>query len=304
MTKKIQGNIMLLITALIWGSAFVAQSAGMDYVGPFTYNVCRSILGFFVLIPVLCIFRKSNHKAHPLSTEEKKDLNKNSIIGGIFCGIILGVASAFQQVGLSMTTAGKGGFITALYIILVPILGIFFKKKVPKIIWICVLIALLGFYLLCIKEDFTVSKGDFLCLICAVCFSFHIIVIDHFTAKNTDGVMMSCVQFLVAGLLSVVPMLLTETPTLSSIWDAKVTILYAGVLSSGIAYTLQILAQRHTNATVATLLMSLESVFAALFGCLILHEVLTGKELLGCVFVFLAVILAQVPLPTKNKQAE
>ena len=298
MSKQMQGNLMLLVTALIWGSAFVAQSAGMEYVGPFTYNMSRSFIGCLVLIPVVLLFRRADEKEHPRTEAERKALNRGSIIGGIFCGLALGVASAFQQVGISMTTAGKAGFITALYIILVPILGIFLKKKVPKIIWLCVALALVGFWMLCIKEGFSVSTGDLLCLICALCFSVHIMVIDHFTAKNTDGIMMSCVQFLVAGLLSLLMTLLFETPTWSSLWEAKITILYAGVLSSGVAYTLQILAQRHTNPTVATLLMSLESVFAALFGWLLLHETLSPKELLGCLLVFIAVILAQIPLPT------
>ncbi|MDO4490345.1 MAG: DMT family transporter [Lachnospiraceae bacterium] len=304
MKKEMQGNLMLLLTALIWGSAFVAQSAGMEYVGPFTYNMSRSFIGFLVLIPVVLFFRKSSLKEHPLSKEEQRALNKGSVKGGIFCGLALGIASCVQQVGVSMTTAGKAGFITALYIIIVPILGIFLRKRIPKIIWLCVVIALVGFWLLCIKEGFSISAGDLFCLLCALCFSVHIMVIDHFTAQPTDSIMISCVQFLVAGIFSAVLTLIFETPTWSAIWDARLTILYAGVLSSGVAYTLQIVAQRYTNPTVATLLMSLESVFAALFGGLVLHEVLTGKELLGCVLVFAAVILAQIPLPTGKKTAE
>lgn len=293
---------MLLITALIWGSAFVAQSAGMEYVGPFTYNMSRSYIGFLVLIPVVLFFRKSGQKEHPLTKEENKELNMRSIKGGIFCGLALGVASCVQQIGVSMTTAGKAGFITALYIILVPILGIFLKKRIPKIIWLCVAIALVGFWLLCIKEGFTIGTGDLFCLLCAFCFSVHIMVIDHFTAQKTDSIMISCVQFLVAAIFSTVLTVLFESPSWSAIWDAKLTILYAGVLSSGVAYTLQVVAQRYTKPTVATLLMSLESVFAALFGALILHEVLTGKEFIGCILVFVAVILAQIPLPELKKK--
>ncbi|MCQ2511549.1 MAG: DMT family transporter [Lachnospiraceae bacterium] len=302
MKKEMQGNLMLLITALIWGSAFVAQSAGMEYVGPFTYNMSRSYIGFLVLIPVVLFFRKSGQKEHPLTKEENKELNMRSIKGGIFCGLALGVASCVQQIGVSMTTAGKAGFITALYIILVPILGIFLKKRIPKIIWLCVAIALVGFWLLCIKEGFTIGTGDLFCLLCAFCFSVHIMVIDHFTAQKTDSIMISCVQFLVAAIFSTVLTVLFESPSWSAIWDAKLTILYAGVLSSGVAYTLQVVAQRYTKPTVATLLMSLESVFAALFGALILHEVLTGKEFIGCILVFVAVILAQIPLPELKKK--
>jgi drug/metabolite transporter (DMT)-like permease len=300
MNKKMQGNLMLLITALIWGSAFVAQSVGMEYVGPFTYNMARSYIGFLVLIPVVLIFRKKRYAENPMTAEEKKVLNHNSIIGGICCGIVLCVASNFQQFALTMTTAGKAGFITALYIIIVPILGIFLGKKVPKIIWLCAAIAIFGFYLLCIKEDFSVGMGDLLGLCCAVCFSFHIMVIDHFTSKNTDSIMISCVQFLTSAIISTITMLIFETPSLNAIWDARIAILYAGVLSSGIAYTLQIVAQRYTNPTVAVLLMSLESVFAALSGWLFLHESMSAKEFAGCALVFLAVILAQIPLPGKK----
>ncbi len=300
MKKEMQGNLLLLLTALIWGSAFVAQSAGMEYVGPFTYTMSRSFIAFLVLIPVVLVFRKNSLKEHPLSKEEQKGLNRRSVKGGIFCGLVLGIASCVQQVGVSMTTAGKAGFITALYIILVPILGIFLKKKIPGRIWLCVLIALAGFWLLCIREGFTISTGDLYCLLCAFCFSVHIMVIDHFTDQDTDGILISCIQFLAAGFVSAVLTFLFETPSWSSILDAKVTILYAGVLSSGAGYTLQIIAQRYTKPTVATLLMSLESVFAALFGCLLLHEVLTLRELLGCVLVFAAVILAQIPLPSKR----
>ncbi len=297
-----QGNLMLLITALIWGSAFVAQSAGMDYVGPFTYNMSRSFIGFLALIPVVLFFRKSSLKEHPLTKEEEKGLNRRSLKGGFFCGLVLGIASCIQQIGVSMTTAGKAGFITALYIVIVPVLGIFLKKRIPKIIWLCIAIALAGFWLLCIKEGFSVSTGDLFCLLCAFCFSVHIMVIDHFTSQDTDSIMISCVQFLVAGILSAVLTFLFETPTWGAIWDARLTILYAGLLSSGAGYTLQIAAQRYTKPTVATLLMSLESVFAALFGGLILHEVLSVKELLGCVLVFIAVILAQIPLPVRRTE--
>ncbi len=296
------GNILLIIAALIWGSAFVAQSAGMKYIGPFTYGMSRSLLAFAVLIPVVIIFRKKRYKEVPMSHSEKKALNRKSLIGGIFCGLVLTAASSFQQVGISMTTAGKAGFITTLYIIIVPIFGIFLKKHVPKIIWFCVVVAVAGFYLLCVQEGFYLSMGDLLCLICAFCFSAHIMVIDHFTSKNTDPVMMSCVQFIVMALISTVLAFSFETPVLSSIWDAKITILYAGALSGGVAYTLQIIAQKNTIPAVATLLMSLESVFAVLFGWLILNETLSLKEFAGCVLVFAAVILSQIKLPHKKER--
>lgn len=298
MNQKTQGNIMLLITAIIWGSGFIAQSLGMDFVDPFTFNMTRNYLAFIVLIPVVWFFRKISLKDAPLSKDEQRCLNKRSVIGGIFCGLALGIASAFQQVGISMTTAGKAGFITALYIILVPILGIFIGKKIPRIIWLCVIIAVIGFYLLCVKEGFSISTGDLLCLACAICFSFHILIIDHFSAQHTDGVMMSWIQFGVAGIFSMILTFIFEVPTLTGIWNAKLAIIYAGCISSCVGYTLQILAQKKTDPTVASLLMSLESVFAALFGWLILHEVLSIKELIGCALVFIAVILAQLPTST------
>ncbi len=302
MSKKMRGNLMLFLTALIWGSAFVAQSAGMEYVEPFTYNAVRTLLGGFVLIPVILFFDKIKPADQRPGPEEQKIINRNSVIGGVCCGLVLCVASSFQQYGVSMTTAGKAGFITALYIVIVPLMGVFIKKKIPKIIWFCVAIAVAGFYLLCVKEDFSVSTGDLLVLCCAFFFSLHIMVIDHFGAKQVDGVRMSCVQFLVAGAITLIPMFLFETPTLSGLWAAKVTILYAGVMSCGVAYTLQILGQRDTDPTVATMIMSLESVFAVLFDWLIMHTQMSAKEFLGCVLVFAAVILAQVPLPAKNKE--
>lgn len=297
------GNLMLLLTALIWGTAFVAQSAGMDYIEPFTFGVVRNLIGGVVLIPAVWIFRHLKPVSERPSKAEQTEINRNSIRGGIVCGLVYCFAGAFQQYGISMTTAGKAGFITALYIVIVPLLGIFIRKKIPRVMWLCIAIAVVGFYLLCVNEEFRVSKGDWLVLCCAFFYSLHIMVIDFFNGKNTDGVMMSSVQFLVGGGLQIVPMLAFESPNLSAIWDARLTLFYTGVMSSGVAYTLQILAQRRTDPTTATLLMSLESVFAALSGCLILHESLSGKEILGCILVFAAVLLAQIPFPNR-KQAD
>lgn len=302
MSRRMRGNLMLLITALIWGTAFVAQSAGMNYVGPFTYNGARMLIGGLVLIPVIILFDRLKPASQRPAPEEKKRINRNSAIGGVFCGILLAVASSFQQYGISMTTAGKAGFITALYIVIVPLMGVFIRKRIPRIIWLCVAIAVAGFYLLCVKEGFTVSLGDLLVLCCAFVFSMHIMCIDHFGAKNVNGVRMSCVQFLVAGLLCMIPMALFETPTWENLLAARLTILYTGVMSCGVAYTLQILGQRDTDPTTASLLMSLESVFAALSGWAILHESLSVRELLGCLLVFAAVVLAQIPLPVIKKK--
>ena len=297
MKKQMQANLLLVLTAFIWGSAFVAQSAGMDYVRPFTYNMSRNVLGFLVLLPVIYLLNRK--KGTGLGEILLPD--RLTLIGGICCGVVLAVASGFQQYGVSMTTAGKAGFITALYIILVPVFSSFLGKKPPRVIWLCVVIALVGFYLLCVKEGFTISTGDLLVLCCAFCFTAHILVISHFSGKGTDGVKMSCIQFAVAGLLSAVPALIWEHPSLQQITTAWLPIAYAGIMSSGVAYTLQIVAMKDAEPTTATLIMSLESVFAALSGWLILGEQLSGKELLGCILVFAAVILAQAPLPSRKQ---
>lgn len=291
MIKNFKGSLMLLITSLIWGTAFVAQSEGMNYVEPFTYNAMRTLLGGVVLIPVIILFRFLDKR----NGKEKTDCSlKNTVIGGICCGIILFIASSFQQSGIAQTTAGKAGFVTALYIVIVPLIGIFLHKKMPLRMWLFIAIALAGFWLLCIKQDIGISSGDLLVFFGAISFAVHITVIDHFNEKNTDGVLMSCIQFFTAGLLMLICMFIFEKPTIPNIVGAGGTILYAGIMSCGVAYTLQILGQKHTNPTLATMLMSLESVFAALSGWLILGEKLSTKEFFGCVLIFAAVILAQL----------
>ena len=293
--SKIKGNIILMLTAFIWGTAFVAQSVGMDYVGPFTFITSRYIIGGIFLIPCIFLLDKINKN----SNKNKNNINKKTLyIGGCLCGIVLFIASSFQQIGIQYTTVGKSGFITALYIIIVPVLGLLFKKKVQKRVWFSVVIALIGLYSLCIKENFEISRGDFLILMCAVCFSIHILVIDKFSPL-VDGVRMSCIQFFVAGILGIITMFIFENPELANLIQAYSPILYAGVMSSGVAYTLQIIGQKYTSPVMATLIMSLESVFAALSGWLILGEILSVKELIGCVLVFAGIIIAQ--LPDKNE---
>lgn len=301
MGKKLQGTMMLLLTALIWGSSFVAQRAGMEYIGPFTFNGIRSLIGGLVLIPVIFLFSKE--KNAELTEAEKKAGKKTLLLGGILCGIVLFAASSLQQIGMVYTTAGKAGFITALYIVLVPILGVFIRKKVKPIVWLCVILAVAGLYLLCMTDGLSLGRGDLLVLLCAFAFSIHILVIDYF-APRTDGVALSCIQFFVCGILSLFPMFLAETPVWFAILDCWIPILYAGVLSCGVAYTLQILAQKHTDPSVASLLLSLESVFAAIAGAIILHEQLAPRELAGCVLMFAAIIIAQLPSKTEREAAE
>lgn len=289
---------MLLTASVIWGTAFVAQSEGMNYIEPFTYNALRTLLGGLVLIPVILAFKAANKSK---SAGKEQYSLKNTVVGGICCGVFLFAASSFQQAGIVDTTAGKAGFITALYVIIVPLIGIFFRRKVPLRMWLFAVIAVIGFWLLCIKENFSISRGDILVLICAFFYAGHIMVIDFFMRKSTDVMVMACIQFFTAGILMTGCMFLFEEPTAAGIFSAKYTILYAGIMSSGAAYTLQMIGQRYTEPTAATLLMSLESVFAALSGWLILHESFNIKELIGCIFVFAAVILAQLFGAEKSK---
>lgn len=289
----LKNSLLLLLTATIWGIAFVAQSVGMDYVGAFTFNAVRCLIGAVVLIPVILVLDKKNPKPAQ-SPAEKKASQKTLLIGGICCGTLLFLASNFQQFGIKYTTVGKAGFITACYIVIVPILGLFMKKKCSPFIWGAVVMALAGLYLLCITDGFSIGKGDFLVLVCAVLFSLHILVIDHFSPM-VDGVKMSCIQFLVSGLLCVIPAILTEEPNVSSMLAAWQPILYAGVMSCGVAYTLQIVGQKDMNPTVASLILSLESCISVLAGWVILGQSLSSREILGCAVMFGAIILAQLP---------
>lgn len=283
----VRHSLLLLLTAAIWGVAFVAQSVGMDYVGPFTFNAVRSVIGGIVLLPVIA-FRGRTRKKSAQTGHTKV------WTGGIFCGILLCIATNLQQIGIKYTTVGKAGFVTAMYIVLVPVFGIFLHKKVGRQVKIAVVLAVCGLYLLCMTEGgFVLQKGDILMLFCALMFSFQILAVDHF-ASLVDGVQLACIQFVVCGLLSSIPMLLLERPAPELIAAAWLPIIYAGVLSSGVGYTLQIVAQRGLNPTTASLLMSMESVFSVLAGWLILQQRLSKRELIGCVLMFAAIILVQI----------
>lgn len=307
MKHKSLNNALLVLTALIWGSAFVAQSVGMDYIGPFTFNAIRNILGGLVLLPVIYVIKRKWEKAERASADYNTALNSGSkmtgdskkerkqlLLGGICCGICLMAGSSLQQIGLQYTSPGKGGFITALYMLIVPILGLFIGKRAGIKTWIGVVLAVIGMYFLCITDGFSIAKGDFIILLAAIAFAFHILVIDYFS-ERADGVSMSCIQFFVCGVLSIFPMFLMENPTVTGILLTWKSIAYTGILSSGVGYTLQIIAQKNTDPTVASLLMSLESVFSVLAGWLILGDLLSGRELFGCLLVFIAVILSQLP---------
>lgn len=297
MKNKLGSALMLLLAAFIWGIAFVAQKEGMNNVEPFTFNGIRSVLGAVALLPVIAVMNLKNKNS--AICKKQKNSGKILLISGILCGVILFAATSFQQVGLYFgADAGRSGFITALYIVLVPVVSIFFKKNPGLRVWLSVAIAFLGLILLCITESFTLNLGDLLVVMCAFCFTAHILVISHFSPM-VDGVKLSCIQFFVCGICSLITMFIFETPSIDSILDAYIPILYTGILSSGVAYTLQIIGQKNLDPSVASILMSFESVFAVLAG-LIYGETLTALQALGCILMFGAIILTQLPVKTKR----
>lgn len=320
---KLKNALLLALTAFIWGTAFVAQSVGMDYIGPFTFNGVRSFIGAMTLVPCILVQKRLRGRAEKTAgstdtferaskkvvgrktestaetaSEDKSVTNRENIkeliVGGLLCGVLLFVSSSLQQIGIKYTTAGKAGFITAFYIVLVPVIGIFMKKTSGWRIWAAVALALAGLYCLCIKEGFSVGKGDILIFLCAIGFSAHIMVIDYFSPR-VNGVALSCIQFLVCGVASLPFMFRLEKPDMSAVTSAWLPILYAGVLSCGVAYTLQIIGQKNVNPTIASLILSLESCFSVLAGWVILHERLSARESVGCALMFAAIILAQLP---------
>lgn len=304
-TRKRRNSLILALTSFIWGISFVAQSEGGDAIGPYSFNCVRSIIGSLFLIFIISITDRFGITKKP----EDKKAQKTLLTGGVLCGIVLCIATNLQQMGIYLgTSSGKAGFLTACYILLVPILGLFFKRKCGINVWIAVAISLVGLYLLCIDGAFRLQFSDTLVMLCALCFSIHILVIDHFSPM-VDGLRMSCIQFMVTGLLTAIPMFMTEFKSGVQVWfsafctwDAWILLLYAGIFSCGIAYTLQIIGQKGVNPTIASLIMSLESVFSVLAGWVILHEKLSAKELTGCVLIFGAVILSQLPAGTTMKR--
>ena len=312
---KIRNSLLLLLTATIWGVAFVAQSVGMDYVGPLTFNCVRSLLGGLVLIPCIWLLgrQQGSQKRAVTDLQDKKRERRDLLVGGSLCGILLCLASNFQQMGILYTSVGKAGFITACYIIIVPVLGIFLRRKCGLNVWFGVLFALFGLYFLCIKGNTStmeverliswlpIGKGEISLMICALLFSVHILVIDYFTVR-ADGVKMSCIQFFVCGILSGLGMAAAEEPRIMDILNAWQPILYAGIMSCCVAYTLQIVGQKGMNPTVASLILSLESVISVLAGMVLLSQKLTPWEILGCVLMFVAIILAQLPQREGGKE--
>ncbi len=293
MSKKLQGSLALTFATVIWGAAFIAQSVGMDYIEPFTFQAVRCFLAVMFLIPLVFLFDRD--KKQFLKAWQNPKLWK----AGVLCGSALFVAAGLQQVGLVYTSAGKAGFITAMYIVLVPILGLVFRKRPSPIAWICVAVATAGLYLLSCVGVTEVNIGDVLLMICALAFAVQITLIDRL-AGELDGLRLNCVQSLVCAVLSAIWMFFTEEPNVQNILDCALPLGYAGILSMGVAYSLQIIGQKHVEPTAASLIMSLESVFAMFFGWLLLNEQMAAHELMGCGLVFSSVLLSQFPITFKK----
>ncbi|MEE1224494.1 MAG: DMT family transporter [Clostridia bacterium] len=298
---KLKGNLLLLLTSVVWGISFIAQSKGVEEITPLAFNGIRCMLGSVVLLPVIAVLDAGKKKKGIAVFKP----NKTLIIGGIICGLLLCTASTLQTAGMVYTSPGKSGFITALYMVIVPIIGLFTGKRIRPVIAISVLIAVSGLYLMCIDSELTINKGDILTLICAFIFAGHILAIDYFSPK-VDGVKLACLQFFVSGLVNIICMLIFEEPQIAPILKCWASIGYSGIMSCGVAYTLQIVGQKYTDPTSASILMSLESVFATLTTVILIAcgWQLTGgalnmREITGCILMFVAIILVQ--LPEKNK---
>ena len=293
--SKYKGQICLLLAAVIWGSAFIFQKMGMDHIGPFTFGIFRFTLGSLALLPVIWAFSMINNRK-PL--EERKEItpwtDKTLLMGGFLCGAASFIAGSLQQIGIVYTTAGKAGFITSMDIVIVPVFMIFLRQKVSKITWFGVAVALLGLWLLSITEGFTVAKGDAFVMGCAIAYSFQILLIDYY-AERVDVLKLSFLQFFLSGIFSIPAALLTETIEMQAVIDCAGPILYVAFLEVSIAFTLQVVGQKYTSPASAAIIMSLESVFAALCGALFLYETMTGRELAGCIIMFAAFIITQIP---------
>lgn len=310
MSEKLKKNstlfsaFLMMLAAFIWGTSFVAQSKGLDKIGNFTFLSFRSYLAVLALIPVALVFYKNGKKTGDGAHGEYKSFfSKRLIFGGVLCGIFLFAGTAFQQIGIKYSGVGKSGFLTTLYILIVPLIGLLFKRKVKPTLWVCIAIALLGMYFLCAGASGGISFGDIMLILCALGFAIQITTVDRFIS-SVDGVRLSLVQFITCSVLSTVTMLTFEKVDMSVILDAWFPVFYAGVMSSGAAFTLQIISQKNLNPVVACLLMSLESVFAALSGA-VFGEKLSAREIIGCCLVFAAIIISQLPIESilKRKKA-
>ena len=297
MMKKAQllGSLILVLVAMIWGTAFAAQRVGMDYIKPVTFTAARMTLAA-VAVGIVALLQKDPDA----DSGERRKFRRTNITGGIFCGLFLFSGSIFQQIGIVNTTAGKAGFISALYILLVPVISfILFRKRYPWLVWLAVLIGIAGMYLMCMTERFTLAHSDVLIIICAFMFTGHILCCDYFV-KRGNAIRISAVQMTVTAVISWLFAFIMETPSIDQIRSALIPILYCGLVSGGVGFTLQLVAQKYSDPTVASLLMSLESVFAAIAGAVLLHERMSARELIGCIIMFSAIIIVQIPVNEKS----
>ena len=293
---QFKGVVLLLLTALIWGSSFVAQSVGMESIEAFTFNGIRTLMGAAFLLPFIIVKdRITGRKMTQSQLDARKKVTRNTIRYGIMLGLVFCLASNFQQFAFYYSTSGKIAFVTALYMFFVPLLGLFLKKRVSFIMWICIMFGFIGLYFLCIDPSNVgaINKGDILAFICSIFYAVHILTVERISPV-VDGVKLSCVQFIVSGTISCLLMFIFETPRIEAIRTAVIPLLYSGIMSCGFAYTFQIVGQKYTEATVASLLMCMESVFAVITAAIILHESLTWRESLGCIIMFAAIVISQV----------
>lgn len=302
MSDKTKGNLILLFTAIVWGSGFIAQKLGMAFIGPFSFNGSRQLVGGLVLIPyAIYEAKKTGYLSRSKYSATEVDRHRNQLIkGGLLCGLLLCCATNLQQIGLATVSAGKSGFITAIYIVLVPIVGLAFGERNNLRIWGCVFLAMVGFGFLSLKGGFgSVSQGDVITLVSALFFAFQIVAVNAHVTKS-NAIMLSTIQMLFSAILGCSVALLIEHPTWLALLASAKPILYAGLVPTAIGYTGQVVGQKYTDPTIASLLMSLEAVFAVILGAMFLHEHMMLRELLGCVIIFSAVIIAQ--LPDKNPE--
>ena len=286
-----RSNLLLILASIIWGCAFVAQNVGMNYIGPWTFSTIRFLIAGFSLLAIIPILdKKRTHVIRPKTKEEKMKL----LLGSVLCGLALSIGSIVQQIAMLTVPVAKAGFLTTLYVLFVPMITLLFGKKIPLKVWIGIAMALFGLYLLSMAGNLAIGIGEILLILAAFLFAIHIIIIGYFSTR-VDPVRLSCGQLLIGGFATVIPMIVIEKPTIGSILAAYIPLLYTGIFSSCVAYTLQIFAQKEANPTIAGMLLSLESVFAALAGYLILHQVLNTRELIGCVVIFIAIVIAQLP---------
>lgn len=298
--KTLRANMLLLLTAAIWGFAFVAQRVGSQYVGAFTFNGIRFAIGSLSLIPLIIYFDKKK-KNENIEDKTIEEVPKKSILPGVIVGVVLYIAATLQQVGLIYTTAGKASFITGLYMVFVPIIGIFLKQKIGKNSWIGVGLAVIGLYLLSVNENFNISYGDLLEVIGSVFWAIHILTIDHFSNKM-DSLKLSCIQFATCSVLSLITAVMFESITMTGISQALIPILYGGLLSVGVAYTLQVVAQKNAKPSHAAIILSMESVFGAIGGAVLLGEVMSGRGYIGCILILIGILVSQIKITPKEAE--